>query len=142
MKGSKTGSKSKFIQHRLTRNVVLVLGWLCIGLGVLGIFLPLLPTTPFLLLAAGCFLRTSPKTYRWLVRHPKLGKFIISYFEGKGIPLKTKIYSVSAMLIAVGLTIYIAELDGIVIGILFAVAIFAMVYIFRLPTLKADKSGE
>lgn len=55
------------------RAVYFVIGWICVGLGLLGAALPLLPTVPFLLLAAVCFARSSPAVHDWLVEHPRLG---------------------------------------------------------------------
>lgn len=64
-------------------------------LGIIGIFLPLLPTTPFLLLAAACFFRSSPRLYQWLLRHKHLGPYVRNFREHKAIPLRAKIISVS-----------------------------------------------
>ena len=67
----------------MLRYVLLTIGWLSVTLGVIGIFLPVLPTTPFLLLAAACFARSSPRFYQWLVEHPQLGPWIRDYLNGK-----------------------------------------------------------
>ncbi|MEK9767049.1 MAG: YbaN family protein, partial [Thalassolituus sp.] len=64
-------------RHPAVRILVLLVGWLSVALGFIGIFLPVLPTTPFLLLAAACFVRTSPKFYQWLIDHPRLGKYLV-----------------------------------------------------------------
>ena len=71
------------------------LGLLSLGLGILGIFLPVLPTTPLLLLAAALFLRSSRPLYDWLLNHPRLGPYIRNFMEHKAIPLRVKVISVS-----------------------------------------------
>ena len=77
------------------RCLLAALGLLSLGLGILGIFLPVLPTTPLLLLAAALFLRSSRPLYDWLMNHPKLGPYIRNFMEHKAIPLRIKIISVS-----------------------------------------------
>ena len=75
--------------------ILTALGLLTLGLGILGIFLPVLPTTPFLLLSAALFLKGSKPLYEWLMSHPKLGPYISNFMVHKSIPLKIKIISVS-----------------------------------------------
>lgn len=69
------------VKSRMIRYVLVVIGWLAVILGVLGIFLPLLPTTPFLLLASACFMRGSPKLNKWLHQHPKLGPILVNWHQ-------------------------------------------------------------
>ena len=64
-------------RNPVIRYVLLAIGWLSVALGVIGIFLPVLPTTPFLLLAAACFMRSSKRFYLWLVNHRQLGPWIV-----------------------------------------------------------------
>ena len=71
------------------------LGLLSLSLGILGIFLPVLPTTPFLLLASVLFLKSSRSLYDWLMNHPKLGPYISNFLVHKAIPLRVKIVSVT-----------------------------------------------
>ena len=71
--------------------VLIVSGSLSVCLGVAGIFLPVLPTTPFLLLASACYIRSSDRLYNWLITNKYLGKYINNYNLKKGIPLKSKI---------------------------------------------------
>ena len=75
--------------------LLIIFGSICLALGVIGIFLPLLPTTPFLLLAAACYVRSSEKLYFWLIRQKHLGTYIRHFREHKAIPLHAKIISVS-----------------------------------------------
>lgn len=86
------------------RGSLLALGWLSVALGVIGIFLPLLPTTPFLLLAAACFARSSPRVYHWLVSHPRLGPWIQQYLDGDGMPLRAKVWAIVLLWLGIGLS--------------------------------------
>ena len=72
-----------------------ILGLLALGLGILGIFLPVLPTTPLLLLAAALFLRSNRDLYEWLMNHPRLGTYIRNFIENQAIPIRVKVISVS-----------------------------------------------
>lgn len=90
--------------------ILAALGLLSLGLGILGIFLPVLPTTPLLLLSAALFLRSSRPLYDWLMNHPKLGPYIRNFMEHKSIPLKIKIISVSMLWITlINCAVFVAE---------------------------------
>ena len=97
-------------RHRSVRYVLLAVGWLSVVLGVIGIFVPVLPTTPFLLLAAACFVRSSRRFYHWLVGHKRLGPWIRDYLEGNGIPIKGKVYAIGLMWLSIGLSCYLVPL--------------------------------
>lgn len=81
--------------YGVMRYLLVFAGALFLMLGVVGIFLPLLPTTPFLLLSAAAFFRSSPRLYSWLLAHRHLGPYIKNFRENKAIPLRVKIVSVS-----------------------------------------------
>lgn len=123
------------IKNKALRMLVLMVGWLSVVLGVIGIFLPILPTTPFLLLAAACFVRTSPKFYHWLVGHPKLGKYLVYYLEGKGIPLKAKIFTIGLITISMSTTAYLVPVTAVKV-LLPLVGVLVALYIVRQPTLE------
>lgn len=72
-----------------------IFGTLFLVLGIVGIFVPVLPTTPFLLLAAALYFRSSPRLYDWLMKHKRLGPYIRNFREFRAIPLRVKIISVS-----------------------------------------------
>lgn len=74
-----------------------LLGCLAFALGVAGIFVPLLPTTPLLLLAAALWVRSSPRLYAWLLAHRLLGEYIRQFRENRAIPLRAKIFSLTLM---------------------------------------------
>ena len=87
-----------------------ILGLLSLGLGILGIFLPVLPTTPLLLLAAALFVRSHKGLYDWLLNHPKLGPYIRNFLIHKSIPLHVKIVSISMIWITLlNCAIFVAE---------------------------------
>lgn len=77
--------------------LLILLGSVSLALGIVGIFVPLLPTTPFLLLTAALWVRSSPQLYVWLVRNRYLGEYIRNYRENRAIPLRAKAVSLTLM---------------------------------------------
>ena len=90
------------VNFAVVKIVLTILGVLSLGLGVAGIFLPLLPTTPLLLLSAWCFVRSSSRLYEWLINHPHLGTYIRNFREYKAIPLHVKVVSVGLTWLTIG----------------------------------------
>jgi uncharacterized membrane protein YbaN (DUF454 family) len=123
-------SRNRFVRYALQG-----VGWLSVALGVIGIFLPILPTTPFLLLAAACFARSSPRFYNWLVNHPRLGPWIRDFLEGNGIPLKGKVYAIGTMWISIGFSCYLVPLIWARVFMV-TCAVLVTVYILRQKTLR------
>jgi len=112
-------------------------GLLAVTLGVVGIVVPLLPTTPFLLLAAACFLRSSDRLYRWLTNHRWFGPYIRNYREHRALPLRTKVFTLVLLWAALGyamIAVTEALLLRIVLGI---IGIGVTVHILRFRTLTA-----
>ncbi|MDR1406521.1 MAG: YbaN family protein [Tannerella sp.] len=85
---------------------LIFLGMVSLGVGVAGIFLPLLPTTPFLLLSAALFARSSARLYGWLLHHRIFGRYVRDFLQEKAIPMRIKILSVSAMWTAMLWTVF------------------------------------
>jgi uncharacterized membrane protein YbaN (DUF454 family) len=128
---------SKTGKQKLFRVFLLIGGTFSLGLGAIGIFLPILPTTPFLLISAACFMRSSERMHKWILNNRWFGEYIRNYQEGKGIPLKTKVLAISVLWGAIFYSVFFA-LDEILIGqlALLAIALGVSVHIIRLPTLK------
>ncbi|MFM2280141.1 MAG: hypothetical protein RLZZ444_2372 [Pseudomonadota bacterium] len=84
------------------RSLYLLLGWFFVGLGVVGIVLPVLPTTPFILVAAGFFAKGSPRAERWLMEHPVFGEPLAAWRERGAIPTYAKVLAVSMMSLSFG----------------------------------------
>lgn len=85
------------VPRRWLRPVYFALGILFLGLGIIGVFLPILPTTGPLLLAAYFLARSSERIHTWLMTHPRFGKLIRDFQEGRGLPFRTKVTAVVAM---------------------------------------------
>ena len=120
----------------VTRVLFFVLGSISLLLGAVGIFLPLIPTTPFLLLSVACYLRSSTKMHTWLVNNRVFGQYLSNYREGKGLPMKVKIFTLGILWVTV---IYSAFyiIDILVMQfLLIFVAIMVTMHLVLLPTFK------
>ena len=122
--------------NNLKRNILIIAGFICVGLGILGMFLPVLPTTPFLLLAAAAFAKSSDRAYHWLMTNKWFGSYISNYREGKGIPLHVKITSITFLWLTI-LTSAIFFIDNLYIKILLIViAIGVTTHIVSVKTMR------
>ncbi len=126
---------------RIKPRLLLACGWASLGLGAAGLVLPVLPTVPFVLLAAACFLRGSERHYRWLVSHPVFGPHISDYLAGKGLRPRAKVTALvtlwASVLLSVIVFIPLLAADVVVLAVAAAVSI----YILRLPTNRSGR-GE
>lgn len=89
-------------------NAYRILGFSFLGLAIVGVFLPLLPTTPLVLVAAACFARSSEKWHRWLLQNRTFGPMIRSWEERRCVSCKVKIIAVTSMLLVGGYSVYFA----------------------------------
>ncbi len=112
----------------LKRYLLIALGTLSLAIGIVGIFTPILPTTPFLLLAAACYLRSSQRFYRWLMNNRVFGGYIRNYTEGRGIPLRLKLFTIALLWITIGISIWLTA-NWIVTIVLLAVAVGVTLHI-------------
>ena len=113
------------------------LGSLFVGLGAIGVIVPGLPTTPFLILAAACYIRSSQRLYDWLISNKRFGPYLKDYREGKGIPRKAKRLAVAMIVIFVSFSVVFGIEDltlKIVVGLL---GLIGLLYVlFKVPVAK------
>jgi len=121
--------------------LLIAAGTLFVGIGFVGIFLPLLPTTPFLLLAAVCYSRSSEKFYNWLLRNSLFGQYIRDWREGKGISIKTKLLSIGLLALTMGYSIIYVAPNTMVKFILVLIAVGVSMHVVSLPTKRNIKNN-
>ncbi len=125
----------------LKKIFLITVGSLALALGFLGAFLPVLPTTPFLLLAAYCYLRSSDKLYCWLINHPLLGAYIYNYLTYRAITRSTR-YGALFFLWATLIISMLVTANLHLIIFLTAVGIGVTIHLFALKTIDRDQSGR
>lgn len=124
---------------RYNKFILISVGSLSVGLGVIGIFIPLLPTTPFLLLASACYFRSSEKHYQWLLSNRLFGSYIKNYQEGKGVPFKLKIFIILLLWLTIGYSVFFIVSSLLLKAVLIIIAIAVTIHIFIIKTYKKRK---
>jgi hypothetical protein len=122
--------------NQLLRAILIISGTIFLGLGLIGIFIPILPTTPFLLLTAACYARSSQRFYNWLMNNKWFGNYIKNYREGKGIPLKFKILTISLLWLTILTSIYFVINNFLIEMILIIIAIGVTIHILTIKTYR------
>jgi uncharacterized membrane protein YbaN (DUF454 family) len=123
----------------IVRALLIVAGSTCVALGVLGIFLPLLPTTPFLLLAAACYARASRRFYDWLLANRTFGPLILEWRRHRSIPYRTKLYAIGLMSLTLGTSI-VFFVPLLWVKILLAIFGVSMaIWMYRMPSRDAPR---
>lgn len=121
------------------RSLYNFLGWLCVALGIIGIILPLMPTTVFLILASVCFSRGSPQYKEWLLNHPRFGHYIRDYQAGRGIPKKCKVIAIAMIWTSIGTSaIFLVSALWLKV-LLLAIAAGVSLYLYWLPSTQLEK---
>ncbi len=120
------------MKQQTVRVMLIALGWVSIIVGVIGIFVPLVPTTPLILLAAACFARSSTRFHNWLIAHPYFGNIIKKYQSGLGI--ERKIRNRAIVIMWMGMTISMLIVFKIWSTVMLtAIGIGVTIYLMRLP---------
>lgn len=116
------------------RPLLLAAGILCVGIGAVGLFVPVLPSTPLFLLAAACFARSSRRLHRWLLHNRLFGRVIRGYLERRTVPLRTKIGAI--VFLWAGITASILAVPILPVRIL--LALVAVAVTVHLASLRSD----
>ncbi len=130
----KKSNQTDIVSNKTFRYMLIIAGNIFLGFGIIGIFLPILPTTPFLLLAAACYARSSQRFYNWLMNNKWFGNYIKNYHEGRGIPLKFKIFTISLLWITIFTSIYVVINNFWIEIILIIIAIGVTIHILTIKT--------
>lgn len=140
MQPSKQTQASTSKKQQVKKTLLVLAGTICLALGAIGIVLPILPTTPFLLLAAACYLRSSERMHKWLLSNRWCGEYLKNYQQGKGVPLKTKIAALTILWVTILYSIFFI-VHAILIAqiVLLVVAVGVSVHLIRMPTFKCQR---
>lgn len=126
------------MDENVIKVILVVSGTFFLFLGIIGIFIPILPTTPFLLLAAACYARGSKKFYNWLIGNKWLGKYIKNYREGKGIPINIKIITITLLWITILFSTVLIISNFLIQIILIIIAISVTIHIITIKTMNKN----
>ncbi len=124
--------------RRWMKPLYFLLGLASLAVGLVGIILPLVPTTGPLLIAAFAFARSSDRLHDWLMNHPRFGRFITDFQSGRGIPTKTKVLAVVAMTAAFTYSVGWVVPTTIGKGLVAAVGVWAIWYVLHMPTSRPE----
>lgn len=124
----------------LVRSVLWVCGSIALLLGILGVFLPGLPTTPFVLVAAACYARASEPFYRWLLRNPTFGPLIIEWRRHHSIPYRIKLIAITLMSLTICASMWTLAALPWLQSMLAAIGLATAVWLWRIPS--RDRPGK
>ena len=124
------------------RHFYFALGWLFFGIGAVGAFLPVLPTTPFMLLALWAFAKSSPRFHDWLYRHRLFGPPMQQWTRYRVIPLPAKVMSVSMMSASLGYLVFFTEQPLYISMLVAAGMLYAAWFILTKPSVAPVQAAE
>ena len=130
------------VPNRFVKGLLIVAGTFCVGLGVLGILLPLLPTTPFLVLAAACYAKSSKRFYSWLLNNRWFGNYLKDYRQKKGVPLRVKVWAISLLWVTILFAAFFVIDILLVRIVLILIAGLITIHILRIRTLRTPGGEE
>ncbi|MGD8203394.1 DUF454 family protein [Pantoea sp. FN0305] len=123
----------------MQRIILLIIGWLAIVLGTLGVVLPLLPTTPFILLAAWCFARSSPRFHQWLLYRSWFGVYLRHWQQYRALPPGVKPRAIVLIICTFAISIWLVKIFWLRIMLLCMLAAL-LLFMWRMPVVAGDKT--
>ena len=124
--------------HKATQILLIIGGTLCVVLALVGMFFPVLPTTPFLLLAAFLYARSSERFYGWLVNNRWSGEYIRNYREGKGVRLWHKVMALTLLWGTIGYSVFFVVQWWWLQVILLGIAVGVSVHLLKMKTYRPE----
>ena len=122
----------------MPRIILIIIGWLSVALGTLGVFLPLLPTTPFILLAAWCFARSSPRFHHWLLYRSWFGGYLRHWQQYRAMPPGAKPRAVMMILLTFAISLWLVNLTWVRI-LLLIILTCLLIFMWRIPVVDAKQ---
>ena len=124
------------ISDKVKRTIYVFIGTIFLVIGAIGVVIPVLPTTPFLLLAAACYVRGSDRLHHWMINNRIFGEFIRNYREGKGITFRNKLLTIVFLWVSISFSALFIIERPMIKALLFLIAIAVSAHIVLLPTYK------
>ena len=121
---------------KIVRYAYLISGFLLVAIGVIGIFLPILPTTIFLILASACFVKSSPKANEWLRSNKLLSPYLKNYQDKAGLSIKAKIFTIGFLWVSISLSAFYLTSEFYIKIILLAIAVGVSIHLIMVKTKK------
>ena len=118
--------------------IYVILGYISLAFGIIGIPVPILPTVPFLLLSAYFFSKGSPRLHYWLVSHPYLGKMILDWERSGVISLRAKLLSTTMMVVLFSITLIFVNVSLIIKSIVLMIGVSVLFFIWTRPSERKD----
>jgi uncharacterized membrane protein YbaN (DUF454 family) len=133
-RGPSNASEVEVAQSKLARLLWTTAGTLSLGVGAVGVILPVLPTTPFVLVAAACYLRGSKRMYGWLVANRYFGGYLRDYMEGRGVSNRATAVSIAFLWALILLSVAFVTNDLVIRAVIIAVAAAVTIHLLRMRT--------
>lgn len=125
----------------MRRIILLIFGWLAVGLATLGVVLPLLPTTPFLLLAAWCFARSSPRFHHWLLHRSVFGRYLRHWQQHRALPPKTKGRAIAITVLTFAVSLWLVKILWVRL-LLICLLCVLIIFMWRLPVVDEQQQKQ